>query len=192
MDLSNTLGQFEYTKQYTKIKTEYVMYVILIISAILWGLKGIVGVNPLSIIPLISILYVVIGLCAFYFINKPSFFSPYMGETYFPCNSLPDVYPPNATWSITIQKISPNTKVVFWAAEPTDSIWKDSRMAYSNYSNYGIATSDSKGNAILRLRKPASYYEYNGFYKKEKVAHVNYRICKKAVGFLSEVKTVNI
>ena len=85
--------------------------------------------------------------------------------------------------------VTPNTKVVYWAAEPANEnlktlkSWKD---AYLEYENAGVTTSNGEGVAILKVRDPQAYKVP---FKGRLESHVHYRVCNEA-GWMGRVNTI--
>jgi protocatechuate 3,4-dioxygenase beta subunit len=82
-------------------------------------------------------------------------------------------------------RVSPNTKVVYWAAEPTNGVLQFADKAYAGYNNAGVALSDQGGNVVLKVREPQPYTIPLGSMKP----HIHFRECNMT-GFLGPVKTV--
>ena len=102
---------------------------------------------------------------------------PFLGKTVYPCGALEQKTPINWAKHINI-KVKPNSKVVYWAAEPENEKELDNdgtyKSAYKNYSNNGVAISDSEGNVTLKFRSPRAYtVPRKGLLKP----HVHYRVC---------------
>ena len=132
-------------------------------------------------------LYLLVGLSALYVMFDRDTYLPFLGPTLVPCSTLQNREPPGATKDVQIV-ITPNTKVVYWAAEPSaDGLknvnsWMD---AYQKYDNAGVATSNANGVAHLKVRDPQSYkVPFMG--KLE--SHIHYRVCGEA-GFMGRVET---
>lgn len=106
-----------------------------------------------------------------------------------PCSILQDKAPQDARERLTIH-IAPNTKVIYWAAEPeTQGLKrvKSWREAYT-YENAGVATSDATGAAVLLFKKPQ---QYTVSFKGNLKPHVHYRVCKSG-GWIGRVETVSL
>ena len=95
--------------------------------------------------------------------------------------------PHGADTQVTI-KVPPNSKIVYWASNPSDKILNVIR-AYNNYENSGITTANEKGLAILRVKKPAAYRVPRTYINKKLEPHIHYRYTRTS-GMLSSVKTV--
>jgi protocatechuate 3,4-dioxygenase beta subunit len=82
-------------------------------------------------------------------------------------------------------RVQPDSKVVFWAAEPGDGglSWE---QAYRGYQNSGVTTSDSSGMATLKVREPQGYsVPFRGYLEP----HIHFRVCG-VNGFIGRIKTV--
>ena len=94
--------------------------------------------------------------------------------------------PQDATVIKTI-KTTPNINVIYWAAEPNTNVVENPWDAYNKNANSGVAKSDKDGNAILQVRKPASYKVPHK--SKQLKPHIHYRECFNN-SMLSPVKTI--
>lgn len=183
-----------------KYKLNKLIYILLIIGSINWGLIGLTQTNYVSFIlsnkvfqqiQLERIIYVIVGLAGIYattMLFNRDYLLPFLGKCVYPCNSLKNKVPANATETIEIIT-EPNVNVIYWASEPenndTDKSWK---QAYGKYMNSGVTKSNKDGKAILKFRKPRSYTVP---YKGELKPHVHYRICTTN-GMLSRIETVYV
>ena len=113
---------------------------------------------------------------------------PFLGSMVAPCSVLQNKEPPGATKNVKVV-VTPNTKVVYWAAEPANEnlktlkSWKD---AYLEYENAGVTTSNGEGVAILKVRDPQAYKVP---FKGRLESHVHYRVCNEA-GWMGRVNTI--
>jgi hypothetical protein len=137
-----------------------------------------------KIVSLVGIMSVV------HFATNRDFYLPFLGDTVFPTGLLGDNIVPNDS-DLTIEvKIKPNTKLIYWAAEPCEGeecktpvmAWH----AYKEYKNSGIATSNNDGLATIRVRSPQ---HYKVPYKQSLLTpHVHYRTILNN-GMLSRIHT---
>jgi hypothetical protein len=133
-----------------------------------------------------EMVYFIIGICALYVVFNRDTYLPFLGETIIPCNVLQNSYPNNATKKIKLQTL-PNSKVVFWAAEPSETgVIVDYKEAYGEFLNSGIATSNDDGIVEINIRDPQPYIvPMKGILNP----HVHYRVCD-GKGTLGRIKTV--
>ena len=178
---------------YIKKKFEMVTFLLIVVGALNWGLVGAFDFNIVSWIAsktfnnLEVIVYVVVGLSALFHIFSRNFFLPFLGDAAFPCDSMTPKVPSNADTQVRIET-TPNTNVIYWAAEQHKEVMANPWIAYAENSNAGVVRSDVNGVAILKFRKPAAYkVGLNGW--KTLGPHVHYRVCAYP-GMLSEIKTV--
>jgi uncharacterized membrane protein YuzA (DUF378 family) len=184
---------------YSEKKIYMVLMFVVLFGALNLGIGGILntnlfekldGVLNFSIfenIKISRILYVTIGLASLYFITNRDVYLPFLGESVYPCDSLKEHTPKDAT-EVERIKVSPYALVVYWAAEPKLENKKNAKnpwIAYQNYENYGIVRADENGEAILKFRKPRGYKVPSG---KTIKPHVHYRYCKYP-GILSKIYT---
>jgi uncharacterized membrane protein YuzA (DUF378 family) len=166
----------------------------IILGSINYVLVGLFNINLVENIfgngAISTILYIIMLLSILYLVFKRDTYLPFLGETHTPCSVLQNQEPPGATREVKIA-ITPNTKVIYWASEPKNAnlekinSWK---QAYQQYQNAGVATSNSDGVAILKVRDPQSYHVP---YKGELKPHVHYRVCGDA-GWMGRINTVHI
>jgi len=163
---------------------------LVIVGGMNWGAIGFFNINIVEKLPfffLIKMIYILVGISALYLVFDRNTYLPFLGDTVYPCNSLADKVPDNATISQTIQ-VPPNSKVVYWASEHSDKldIVSDPWSAYMNYANTGVVTADVAGKAILKVRPPSAYKVPTGRIVDK---HIHYRYCK-VPGMLSQIYTI--
>uniref|UniRef100_A0A6C0F5Y0 Transmembrane protein n=1 Tax=viral metagenome TaxID=1070528 RepID=A0A6C0F5Y0_9ZZZZ len=181
----------EYNEKYK----EKIMRCIVVLGGIIHGLNAIFNVNIIaklmgSISTRVIFMGIAIVTCMLAF--DRDYYLPFLGDCVFPNGLLaPKVMPNDADTMVNV-KIPPNTKVVYWAAEPcydrcdvTVMAWE----AYKDYTNAGVATSDETGYVEFIVRGPQSY---DVPYKDETlVPHVHYRYVKSN-GMFSRIYSVRI
>lgn len=173
-------------------KLEIFTLLLVVVGAFNWGLVGLFNFNLVSVIGkhtfpwLEHTIYILVGLSALVHIASRNFYLSFLGETAFPCNSMVQKVPEHADTEVKIQT-SPNSNVIYWAAETHKEISENPWVAYAEYSNAGVTRSDVNGVAVLKFRTPSSYKVAHGL--KTLAPHVHYRVCQFP-GLLSEVKTV--
>lgn len=179
---------------YIRKYIEKFLYSLLILGGITWLFIGLFKFNIITWLSkktfksIDIFIYLLIGIAALYFILSRDFYLPFLGETVFPCEPLPEKIPDNADLRTTI-KVEPNSNVIFWASESsTEDIVDNPWSAYVNYKNSGITRSDDDGTVDLRVRTPTSYKVPTGRILKP---HIHYRVCKKN-GFLGRVETTYV
>ena len=135
-----------------------------------------------------KVIYLFVGISAVTLFFSRDSYLPFLGETLVPCSAFAARTPDNANQDVTITT-EPNTKIVYWAAEPyTDNsgtlvTWD---KAYKDYSNSGVSISDGSGKAILRIR--GNPQPYNVPFKGKLNPHVHFRVCESN-GMMGPVKT---
>lgn len=155
-------------------------YSILLLSAILFPIHTLFreGINSkfngdivFKIISLTGVIAVI------HFVSNRDYYLPFLGDTVFPTGLLGNNVTPNNADLTVILKLKPNTKIVYWAAEPCKDYecrtpvmaWE----AYKSYINSGVATSNSEGIATVRVRSPQ---HYKVPYKQKVLSpHIHYR-----------------
>ena len=133
------------------------------------------------------LLCIIIGFSGIHLIFNRDSFLPFLGDAAFPCQSLRNRIPAKANTEVKV-RVPPNSKVVYWASNPSDKILRV-QDAYNNYENSGVTTANDDGVAILRVKKPSAYRVPRTYINKKLEPHIHYRLCKTP-GMLSSVKTV--
>lgn len=137
-----------------------------------------------------SWVFIFVGVCALSLLFHRDTYLPFLGEAAVPCAVLSDRTPPGAAREVRLQ-VAPGAKVVFWAAEPdTEHLERlnDWRKAYLKFENAGVATADTEGNVVLRVREPQAYTVMGG---RRIGPHIHYRVCSQEhAGMLGRVQTV--
>jgi uncharacterized membrane protein YuzA (DUF378 family) len=169
--------------------------VIVIIGALNWLSVGIFNYNIVEKLlgfrsPASKIVYILVGVCAIGIMFNRDTYLPFLGETVLPCSIIPEHIPENADTTLKVQ-VPANSKVLYWAAEPsTEGIQniKDWRGAYLKYMNAGVVKANADGEASLLVRRPQAYRVP---WKGTLEPHVHFRICGED-GLVSRIKTVYV
>ena len=182
-----------WTPLYVKKLLYKIAMVLLVIGGLNWLAIGAFDTNVVRAIFgewFSDYIYILVGLGAVSIMCDRDTYLPFLGPMAVPCSVLQDRAPPGATKDVTIV-VAPNTKVLYWAAEPANEkikdvqSWKD---AYQHFENAGVATANQEGVVILKVRPPQSYtVPIRG--KLEN--HIHYRLCNED-GWLSRVHTTYI
>jgi hypothetical protein len=109
-------------------------------------------------------------------IGRRDYYLPFMGKTIFPCDSLVERFPENATLEVFVNDLPPNRNVIFWATENNPSNERNIMspiQAYQKYANTGITKTNKFGEATFKVRPPIEYSHQGVKYKK----HIHYRVC---------------
>ena len=178
--------------KYAMKMLEFVTLILIVVGALNWGLIGLFKFNLVDFIAkktfkqLATIVYVLIGIAALLHIFSRNYYLPFLGDCAFPCGSLVEKTPTDATAEIRVNVGGPGVNVIYWAAEPNKDIVPSPWIAYDKYANSGVAISDANGDVVLRVRSPAQYKVPTG---RTLGSHIHYRVCADG-GMLSQVKTV--
>jgi uncharacterized membrane protein YuzA (DUF378 family) len=165
--------------------------VLLVAGGLNWLSVGILNANLVESVvgkTLARIVYILVGLAAVSIMFNRDTYLPFLGETVLPCTMIPERVPPGATKELRVPA-PPGSKVLYWAAEPAMEELKqipDWQQAYNKFENAGVATTDSTGVAILKVRNPQPYLVPM---KGRLEPHVHFRICD-GTGMLGRVKTI--
>ena len=137
---------------------------------------------------------IIISIIIFLSLKKETFL-PFLGLTYLPNTLLCDPkYPSgaNLNYTIDMSEYEDGTKIIYWAANNTDSskIMDDPFEAYKGFNNVGVSVV-KHGKADVRIYCPDKY-KVKKIFNKILERHFHYRIIFKDSGFLSPVMTVNV
>jgi len=179
-----------WTPLYIKKMLFKIAMVLLVIGGLNWLSIGAWNTNIVRAVfgdTLSDYIYILVGLAAISIMCDRDNFLPFLGPMTAPCSVLQDKTPPGATKEVRLV-VAPNTKVLYWAAEPANDTLKDVKSwkeAYNHYDNAGVATANQEGVVILKVRPPQNYtVPVNGTLEQ----HVHYRLCNED-GWLSRVHT---
>jgi len=181
-----------WTPLYGKKMLFKIAMVLIIVGALNWLLIGGFDINLVEWVcgkGLISdLIYILVGLSAVFIMCDRDTYLPFLGPMVIPCSVLQDKTPPGATRQVKIV-VKPNTKIMYWAAEPANEdlknvqSWKE---AYQHYDNAGVVTANQEGVAILKVRPPQGYMVP---IRGKLGAHVHYRMCNED-GWMTRIHTV--
>lgn len=166
---------------------------LVILGALLLGLQGVLKDNILARIGMDEsyrrILYIIIGASAFVLATRRDTYLPFLGTTVIPESVFELKEQQDATEEIKVN-VPANSRVIYWATKPSTEVklkfWKE---AYGDYSNSGVALADGNGVAVLKIKRPSSYYVNKfGFMRRELRPHVHYRYTTEG-GLMSPVET---
>ena len=180
--------------KYTLLTIQKFALIALIVGAINWLFIGLFDINLVTGIfgqnMFSRSLFILVGLAALFLMFHRDFYLPFLGQTVMPCGALEDKTPSGADTSITVN-VSPNSKILYWAAEPETEQLKeiyDWKKAYASFKNIGVTTSNEAGTALLKVRKPQAY---SVPFKSRLEPHIHYRVCNPD-GMMERVNTVYI
>lgn len=194
LTLENTMDTENYVfdKKYTHLLVQKVAYGFLVFGAIVCLIFGAANSNIVTGLFgegfFSSVIFTLIGFAGLYFILQRDYYLPFLGESVMPCAVLQDRTPSGADREVTVQ-VPPGSKVLYWAAEPSNEDLKkinDWKMAYDKFENVGVTTADDAGVATLSVRTPQPYTVP---FKGRIESHVHYRICQPQ-GMIGRVNTV--
>lgn len=169
--------------------------VLLIVGGLNLGILSLTGKDYLSVLLgkqslILNGVLMAIGIAALSIAFYRDSYLPFLGPTIVPCEVLKSVTPEDADFEVPIH-VKPGSKVLYWAAEPSNKeldTLKDWREAYMNFRNAGIAVANEKGIAMLAVRKPQPYQVH---LFKTMPPHIHYRICMND-GVLGRVETIKV
>lgn len=133
-------------------------------------------------------IYLIVGLAAITIMFHRDTYLPFLGETVLPCSALPEQIPEGADTQIQV-KVTPKSKVLYWAAEASTEGMKklnDWRQAYAKFMNVGVVRADASGVATLYVKNPQPYtVPWIGRLEP----HVHFRVCGDN-GMMGSIHTV--
>lgn len=134
------------------------------------------------------IFYVIIAMSGLILMVQTTTWLPFLGPCAFPTKGLITNKVNSLGTKIIKVNVKPNTRVAYWSSLPiVDNVIPDVEDAYSDFSNSGVVTSDSKGVAELSIAPGSSYIVPFG---KQIPKHVHYRELDARLGMMGELKTV--
>lgn len=113
---------------------------------------------------------------------------PFLGPMAIPSSVLKDdmnLVKDGVTFKIPVD-MEDNTKVVYWASQPSKKVFEDPWTAYGDYSNAGVTYVKNK-EAVFVVQCPSSYNVKAQTLKP----HIHYRIVYPK-GILGEIKTAYV
>ncbi len=135
-----------------------------------------------------KLIYVIVGVCAIVLAFDRTLWLPFLGESVMPSALIPVTANSTSANAVKVQvKVSPNTKVAYWAAKPGDNPDTPVMDAYGKYDNSGVVMSDENGDATIVVEKGTEYTVPSG---KQLKSHVHYRELSGDYGMIGPVKTV--
>ena len=170
------------------VKVRMILLAVVFIGALNWGVVAL-GANPIESLTksYSKIIYLVIGLSAIILLifSHRETFLPFLGSAAFPCGLLEAKVPKQANLEVSIST-TPNTRILYWAAQPGEDLDRDWTIAYANYHNSGVVFSNALGEATLPVIAPGGYTVP----RKTLLPHVHYRTCQG--GLLGPVETIDL
>lgn len=169
--------------------------VLLVVGGLNWGAKSLMGKDFITYalgrnVILANAIFAAVGVAALFIGLHRDSYLPFLGKSLIPCEVLKVQTPENADISTDVV-VGPGTKVLYWAAEPSNKDLheiNDWKKAYLGYRNAGVAVADASGVVTLKVRKPQPYTVP---IKGELTPHIHYRKCM-GDGLISRIHTVGL
>jgi hypothetical protein len=113
---------------------------------------------------------------------------PFLAENFVPEKflKLDERIPKNPEQMVKV-KVSPKSKVIYWAADPGKEVNPTWQKGYGKFENSGVVTSDSNGSANIPIICPSRYIVH-GY--KILPKHLHYRSYNSSTQMLSRIQTV--
>jgi hypothetical protein len=169
-----------------KIYKEKQMYVGLMYMILFGNVYG--GIKSLSQKTIDKMIFIPCALAAMVMAMDRNFYLPFLGDAVMPQSLIVSDRSPAGANRVVRLKVAPNTRVIYWAAEPSNRVKKNPWEAYKTYQNAGVTHSDGEGNVLIRIRDPASYKKPYGSALKP---HIHYRIMRNN-GMMSQIYTKQV
>jgi uncharacterized membrane protein YuzA (DUF378 family) len=135
-----------------------------------------------------KVIYFIVGISAIVLAFDRTLWLPFLGESVLPSVLIPVTSNSNSTGAQKIQvKVSPNTKVAYWAARPGNNPETPVTDAYGKFDNSGVVMSDASGIATISFEKGTEYTVPSG---RQLKSHVHYRELSGEYGMIGPVQTV--
>uniref|UniRef100_A0A6C0KC00 Uncharacterized protein n=1 Tax=viral metagenome TaxID=1070528 RepID=A0A6C0KC00_9ZZZZ len=197
--VSKIQNKIQEEKEYKMLEfshgSDALAYILILIGGVLWGIKGISGINPVAIVPFINLVYIVVGIAALYIFRKKFFNQPHKGEMWMPAGMLGTTSRRSTTgqFDYLVKRLKPGMKVVYWAALPSDTVHKTSREAFGDYSNMGVGKVDGEGELKISLPKgkPGKYMKRNKYFIKTTLPSEIYYRFQNPRGYMSAVNVLD-
>ena len=156
-------------------------------SGILFILNSIFNIvdGENSIVRLIGLAGII---CLVLLVLNRDTYLPFLAENFVPEKflKLDERIPKNPEQMVKV-KVSPKSKVIYWAADPGKEVNPTWQKGYGKFENSGVVTSDSNGNANIPIICPSRYIVH-GY--KILPKHLHYRSYNSSTQMLSRIQTV--
>lgn len=127
-------------------------------------------------------------ICLVLLVLNRDTYLPFLAENFVPEKflKLDERIPKNPEQMVKV-KVSPKSKVIYWAADPGKEVNPTWQKGYGKFENSGVVTSDSNGNANIPIICPSRYIVH-GY--KILPKHLHYRSYNSSTQMLSRIQTV--
>ena len=133
-----------------------------------------------------KVIYFIVGISAIVLAFDRTLWLPFLGESVLPSVLIPLSSASTGAQKIQV-KVSPNTKVAYWAARPGNNPEIPVTDAYDKFDNSGVVMSDASGIATISFEKGTEYTVPSG---RQLKSHVHYRELSGEYGMIGPVQTV--
>jgi len=127
-------------------------------------------------------------ICLVLLVLNRDTYLPFLAENFVPEKflKLDERIPKNPEQMVKV-KVSPKSKVIYWAADPGKEVNPTWQKGYGKFENSGVVTSDSNGSANIPIICPSRYIVH-GY--KILPKHLHYRSYNSSTQMLSRIQTV--
>lgn len=168
--------------------------IILILGAFSYAMLHILKLDPINFISInknFTLIYgiIIITAVSLYIFDR-NYYLPFLGPSVIPIKSKETI---GKLSSVKIIGLPVNTRIIYWASNPSDEIYPNSIDAYTGYGNSGIAKTNDVGEVSVQINCPSEYIVNKYGFNRKLPKHIHYRIeSSKYPGLFSEVKTQNV
>jgi hypothetical protein len=125
-------------------------------------------------------------------LTQQTFFLPFLGECVFPIVQDDNKISSDHLQKILLTDLPPNTRVIYWAAKESNTIFPNPWDAYNSNSYSTISNND--GESHIEIPCPSQYlFSKFGLYNRLLPKHIHYRYeLPKYKGMFSKIFTKNV
>jgi len=144
---------------------------------------------------MLRLVMVIVGVLAIIIMPNRDLYLPFLGEMALPALVLQDTVP-HGNVVLALDKLPPNSKVIFWAAkegDPGHGSMTGPGAAYDKSLNGGVATANEEGIAHVTISCPQQYKVSRLGIDKVLPRHIHFRFeLPWKPGMFSSVQTLEI
>lgn len=138
---------------------------------------------------MLRLIMVIVGILAVIVMPNRDMYLPFLGEAALPASILQNTAK-HGNVMFAVDGLPPNSKVIYWAANPSQNVGTTPQQAYASSVNGGIATASEEGIAHITLDCPQNYHVSRLGIDKVLPKHVHFRVeVPSKPGIFSPVQT---
>jgi hypothetical protein len=132
-------------------------------------------------------IYTLILIIAVFHLVQRDYYLPFLGPTVIPIKENETV---GKLVDIKLTGLPANTRILYWAANESDTAFNNPFEAYKGYGNSGLSKTNNNGDVTIRINCPSDYYVSKFGINKHLQRHVHYRFeSPRFPGLFSSVQT---